>query len=122
MCTCVCVGDDGTVYDSTDVVHSLHDNGKSNIPTTSCYWWSLFGLKFIFWCILQVLFVELEFGVVFFVGSCIFFIVYSLKGSRRDPSRLSAYSIFNSNFERIEGTLTAEQFEKEIRHGPASVH
>lgn len=93
---------------------------ESDIPTTSS--WTLFILKLILWCILQVLFIELQFGVVFFVCSCLFFMVYSMIGSRRDPNQLSAYSIFNKNFERIEGTLTAEQFEKEIRHGPATVH
>lgn len=40
---------------------------------------------------------------------------------RRKPWEPSAYSVFNKNFEAIEGTLTAEQFEKELRYGPTSV-
>ena len=84
--------------------------------------WALFALKILLWCTLQALFNEIEFGVAFFVASCLFFIVWSLKGSRRNPSQLSAYSVFNKDFEQLQGTLTAEQFEREIRHGPTSVH
>ena len=29
----------------------------------------------------------------------------------------SAYSVFNDNCERLDGTFTAEQFEKQMRHG-----
>lgn len=83
--------------------------------------WAIFTLKCVLWCLLQALFVEIQFGVVFFVASCLFFIVFSLWGSKRKESELSAYSVFNKNFEKIEGTLTAEQFEREIRHGPVSV-
>ena len=84
--------------------------------------WALFALKILLWCTLQALFNEIEFGVAFFVASCLFFIVWSLKGSRRNPSQLSAYSVFNKDFEQLQGTLTAEQFDREIRHGPTSVH
>ena len=35
---------------------------------------------------------------------------------------MSAYSVFNPNCESIDGTLTAQQFEREIRHGPAAAN
>ena len=34
----------------------------------------------------------------------------------RNKDEPSAYSVFNPNCESIDGTLTAEQFENEIRH------
>jgi hypothetical protein len=42
--------------------------------------------------------------------------------TERDTNHLSAYSVFNRNCERIDGTFTAEQLEKELRFGPGSVH
>ena len=35
----------------------------------------------------------------------------------RKAGEASAYSVFNENCEAIDGTLTAQQFEREIRHG-----
>ena len=94
---------------------------KTSRPKRSGTNWIVFSLKCLLWCLLQWFFVEIEFGIAFFIASCLYFIYASLVGSRRKPSELSAYSVFNKNFERIEGTLTAEQFEREIRHGPAAV-
>ena len=39
----------------------------------------------------------------------------------RQRNTLSAYSVFNPNQERIDGTFTTEQFEKELRFGAGSV-
>ncbi len=46
---------------------------------------------------------------------------YSLYGSRRPRHEPSAYSVFNKDCESIDGTLTAEQFERELRYGPTNV-
>ena len=59
--------------------------------------------------------------MVFLVSSGLYLMYVSMRGSRRKPSEMSAYSVFNKNFEKIDGTLSAEQFEREIRYGPASV-
>eukprot|EP01039_Chlorochromonas_danica_P005416 gene5416-5957_t len=41
----------------------------------------------------------------------------------RKEGELSAYSVFNRNFERLPGTLDAEQFDAEIRHNlPVNDH
>lgn len=40
----------------------------------------------------------------------------------KKEGEVSAYSVFNPNCEAIDGTLKAEQFEKEIRYGAGSVH
>lgn len=78
-------------------------------------------LKVALWLVLWGLFIELEFGVVFLVVSMLLFLYISLRGSRRKPWEPSAYSVFNKDCEAIEGTLSAEQFERELRFGPTSV-
>ena len=78
-------------------------------------------LKILLWILLWGFFVEVGFGTVFFITSLLYLLVTSLRGSRRKPWEPSAYSVFNRNFEAIDGTLSAEQFERELRYGPMSV-
>ena len=67
---------------------------------------------------LQVIFIKIEFGAVFFLVSAILLMTSNL--GKRKAGEASAYSVFNENCEAIDGTLTAQQFEREIRHGPAA--
>lgn len=83
--------------------------------------WYLCVLKAILWVLLWGLFIKLQFGVVFLVASALYFMYISMRGSRRKSWEPSAYSVFNKNSEAIEGTLSAEQFERELRFGPTSV-
>ncbi|XP_022091260.1 SAYSvFN domain-containing protein 1-like [Acanthaster planci] len=80
-------------------------------------------LKVLLWIVLFVLFLHLEFAAVFVVASFLY-IIYSTLGTsrRRAPGELSAYSVFNPNFEQIEGTLTAAQFERELKYGIGSTN
>ncbi|XP_033733939.1 SAYSvFN domain-containing protein 1-like [Pecten maximus] len=80
-----------------------------------------FGLKCVLWLALWGLFVEIQFGAVFVLLSALFFLYRSLSNRKRKKNKLSAYSVFNPNFERLDGTFTAEQFEQELRYGPSSV-
>ena len=73
------------------------------------------------WLGLWYKFIQLQFGAVYFAVSLLFIMYFSMR-TERDPCHLSAYSVFNPNCERIDGTFTAEQFEKELRFGPGSVH
>ena len=53
----------------------------------------------------------------------LFYLIYAnMRSGPKEEGQLSAYSVFNPNFERLEGTFTAEQFEKELRHGAGSMH
>ncbi|CAH1792217.1 unnamed protein product, partial [Owenia fusiformis] len=74
-------------------------------------------LKMILWLILMGLFVELEFGAVFFVISAFYFMYKNMRTKKKDEEAPSAYSVFNPNCERIDGTIDAEQFEKELKYG-----
>jgi hypothetical protein len=102
-----------------NITDNKNDSSVSEETTSSS--WLIGGLKMLLWLLLFGFFIEIEFGVVYFILSLFYFIYWTMKGSRRDPKTLSAYSVFNKNCERIEGTLAAEQFDRELRYGPGSV-
>lgn len=45
----------------------------------------------------------------------------NFRKSKKQDGEMSAYSVFNKNCEAIKGTLTAEQFENEIKFGLGSL-
>lgn len=70
---------------------------------------------FLFYVTLYAIAIQLKFGTVYFMLSLLFFIYFL--GTRTGPKQKnepSAYSVFNPNVESIDGTLKAEQFEREI--------
>ena len=73
-------------------------------------------LKIALWFSLWMFFIKIEFGAVFFAISLIIVLYFSMNNSR-NKDELSAYSVFNENFERLDGTFTAEQFDKSLRKG-----
>ena len=73
-------------------------------------------LKVVLWFILFGLFVELEFGIVYVILSLFVIIYFNTSTKKRSKHKLSAYSVFNKDYERLDGTFTAEQFEKELTH------
>ena len=79
-------------------------------------------LKAVLWVMLWVFFIKVEFGLVFLIASSLCFLWWSLRGGRgRVSGEPSAYSVFNKDCEAIDGTLTAEQLEREMRFGPTAV-
>ncbi len=79
------------------------------------------ALKLGLWFLLWGISIECGFGVVYVILSGLVLMAYSLYGSRRPRHEPSAYSVFNKDCESIDGTLTAEQFERELRYGPTNV-
>ena len=93
-----------------------------NEETLKRYIFKLF-LKFALWSTLFALFIRFEFGLVYFVVSLLV-IIYLNTSNRRRGTRmkrrkgeLSAYSVFNKNVERIQGTITAEQLQNNLMGG-----
>ena len=78
-------------------------------------------LKVVLWLVLWGLFINLEFGAVYFIISLLVIMYFSMKSGSRKPGEASAYSVFNPNCERLDGTFTMEQFERELRYGAGSV-
>ncbi|XP_077198133.1 SAYSvFN domain-containing protein 1 isoform X2 [Paroedura picta] len=88
-------------------------------------WWTHYFftnvtfLKFLLWLVLLGLFVELEFGLPYFVLSMFYWIYVGTRGpGERQSGEKSAYSVFNPGCEAIQGTLTAEQLERELQYRP----
>lgn len=65
--------------------------------------------------------IEMKFGIVFLIVSALFGIYFNTRTKPKRKNEISAYSVFNANCESIDGTLKAEQFEREIRYGPMTV-
>lgn len=80
--------------------------------------WSIYAIV---WLTLYAIFLKLQFGAVFFVISALLGIYFNTRTRPRRIGEVSAYSVFNQNCVSIDGTLKAEQFEKEIRFGPGTV-
>ncbi|KAI8803429.1 hypothetical protein BJ742DRAFT_828898 [Cladochytrium replicatum] len=75
-------------------------------------------IRLVIYISLQLIATFLELGLVFFVCA-LFYLVFINTASESDTSKnpgdkVSAYSVFNKDMRRIDGTLTAEQFEKDI--------
>ena len=78
-------------------------------------------LYVILWFLLWMFFIEVGFGAVYFAVSGFYLMYKNTRTGPKDKNHLSAYSVFNKNHERLDGTFTAEQFEKELRFGAGSV-
>uniref|UniRef100_A0A096M8T7 SAYSVFN motif domain containing 1 n=1 Tax=Poecilia formosa TaxID=48698 RepID=A0A096M8T7_POEFO len=76
-------------------------------------------LKVLLWVVLLGLFVELEFGLPFFIISLFYWLYEGLRSPEpRKPGELSAYSVFNPDCQPLLGSLTAEQLEGEMGYRP----
>ena len=79
-----------------------------------------FLLKFSLWICLQIFSTLIQFGAVYFITSLLIIMYFSMKENQRKAHEPSAYSVFNRNCERIDGTFTAEQFEQQMIYGGAA--
>ncbi|KAL6072746.1 SAYSvFN domain-containing protein 1 [Balamuthia mandrillaris] len=72
------------------------------------------------WAALYYWFIQLEFGVVYFLFSCFLFVWLTLGSGGNvtpDGRRVSAYSVFNENMAALPGTFDANEFEQHLRGG-----
>lgn len=76
---------------------------------------------FLLWATCWAIAIELQFGLVYLLVSAIAGIYLNTRTGPRRRREVSAYSVFNRDCVAIDGTLNAEQFEREIRYGPAGV-
>ncbi|XP_053698250.1 SAYSvFN domain-containing protein 1 [Sabethes cyaneus] len=82
-------------------------------PSRSYLTYITYTVYFLFWVTLYAIAIELRFGVVFLMFSALVAIYLNTR-TEKTPGEISAYSVFNRNCEAIDGTLKAEQFEREI--------
>lgn len=67
------------------------------------------------WLLLFAVFIALEWAAVYFFSSLIALMLWNTSTKPRRPGQKSAYSVFNPNFERLDGELDVSTIEKEIR-------
>lgn len=77
----------------------------------------IFCFKLFLWLVGWYCSNYLEFGSMYIILS-MFLAIFLNLGSRK-AGEMSAYSVFNDGFQQLLGTMTAEQFDNEIRHRPA---
>lgn len=97
------------------------------VDEESCTRWTkldvaTFVAKVTLWCLLMTLFVVLEFGAVFFVVSVFYVMFTNFRKRPRVRGELSAYSVFNPNVEAIDGSLTAQDLERQLTMGVLPMH
>ena len=86
-------------------------------PTPTTTSWSIIVLKVLIWLTLFGIFIRLEFGAVYFIFSLFYLIWTNLGRRRRRSNELSAYSVFNRNFVKLQGTFSAEDYDRQLRRG-----
>ncbi|XP_055042872.1 SAYSvFN domain-containing protein 1 [Misgurnus anguillicaudatus] len=94
-------------------------NGVLNSGSSHWLFTHVTLLKVLLWLVLLGLFIELEFGLPFFLISLFYWLYEGFRSPKaRQPGELSAYSVFNPDCQPILGTLTAEQLEGEMGYRP----
>ena len=72
------------------------------------------------WICLLIVFIKIEFALVYIATSGFALIYLNLgnEGDKRkrgdEDASMSAYSVFNPGLQSIDGTFTAQQFEKQM--------
>jgi hypothetical protein len=111
------------LQDKDDLESILSEDSIDLTPPPSIFYTRTISfLYFLLWVTLYVIAIQVEFGSVFFITSMLVFIYLNTRSGRKKKGEVSAYSVFNPDCHSIAGTLKAEQFEREIRYGAASVH
>jgi len=74
----------------------------------------ILSLQIIAWFVLYIGFLKIEFGAVYFCTSLLFIIYWNTGTSKKRKGEVSAYSVFNKDFEAIQGTLKSEHLENQL--------
>jgi hypothetical protein len=91
----------------------IEEEGEESVTN-----WKIILIKFLLWLTSFVIFIRIEFGAIYFIVSLLYLMWCSLDRRRR-RNELSAYSVFNPNFEKIQGTFSGEDYERQLRRGGA---
>lgn len=100
--------------------NEFHENPtkelKFRLKNISIYLWNFVKTKtfviILIWLILLKISLKLQIGQIFISFSGILFIFNNL--GKRLPGTLSAYSVFNKNYEKLLGTFSSEEVEKQL--------
>lgn len=119
------VNDKDNKVDNDDVESTSSDDSSDDSSATSSHpaiRWTLYSLYFSLWLTLYILALRIEFGAIYFILSSFYLIWVNTRTKPKKKGEVSAYSVFNPDCKSIDGTLKAEQFEREIMFGATSIH
>ena len=102
------------IFQDDEELEEIEKTEESPEKKKSFLTYFTYFIYFCFWATLWAIAIELRFGAVFFMFSILIGIYLNTRTGKRSPNEPSAYSVFNENCEAIDGTLKAEQFEREI--------
>ncbi|ERL92292.1 SAYSvFN domain-containing protein 1 [Dendroctonus ponderosae] len=74
-------------------------------------------LYFLLWVTTYALFIQLQFGTVFLIVSGLMGIFLNTRTGPKKANEISAYSVFNKNCEKIDGTLDGEKMTQQMLYG-----
>ncbi|CAK9301149.1 unnamed protein product [Gordionus sp. m RMFG-2023] len=118
--------------DEENDINELIPNFKSWPPSKKC---QIFFLKLLLWSTGFLFFVYAQFGAIYLICSILIFICLQtntksksknniihneniqLNEPNQDVNSLSAYSVFNPNCEKIQGTFSGEDIDANLRSG-----
>ena len=108
--------------DSDDQESILSNDIDTEPSENSVITWTVYFLYFLLWVTLYVLAIKIEFGAVYFILSSFVLIWVNTRSGPKKQGEVSAYSVFNPDCQAIDGTLKAEQLERQLLYGIASIH
>lgn len=79
------------------------------------------GLYTVIWISLFMYFIMIQFGAVFFTFSVLIGIYLNTRTRPKKQGEVSAYSVFNKDCQSINGTLDAEQLQRQMLYGVAGI-
>lgn len=102
---------------SDDNSCDVSENGSVTEEICDSFNWSKFLVYGILWLTLYIIALYAQFGAVYFAVSTLYILWRNTRTGPKQRGEISAYSVFNPECKRIDGTISAEQFENEIRYG-----
>lgn len=72
---------------------------------------------FLLWVTTYAIFIHLQFGTVFLIVSGLVAIFLNTRTGPKKANEISAYSVFNKNCEKIDGTLDGEKMTQQMVYG-----
>ncbi|CAK9301150.1 unnamed protein product [Gordionus sp. m RMFG-2023] len=100
--------------DEENDINELIPNFKSWPPSKKC---QIFFLKLLLWSTGFLFFVYAQFGAIYLICSILIFICLQTNTKSKNVNSLSAYSVFNPNCEKIQGTFSGEDIDANLRSG-----
>lgn len=107
--------DDDVETNNTSTEETIHlDEEESKKKSKVLIDYVSYVVYFLFWATLYAIAIKLKFGAVYFIISCLIAMYLNTRTDKKKEGEMSAYSVFNTNLESIDGTLKAEQLERQF--------